>query len=342
MQNAADNAALSMATNQARTINILMEVNAMIARLCYEGEPIAVPNVEEKYGPIGLGSLYPFTPMGVSAGSYGQCYINADPMFPQGIGRYVTSLGDNASKITGTLDVIEGINLCYHGIVPYSDGLQIKTQTEIIRSTIRLLAGNEVQIAIARLGPFNSWKVARRVAQYQEINSKGEPSGADDAYPIYPLPNPMELYFKRNTLTLKFYAAAHYFFSIPPNPLLPSGLHGHYVSPELIGTETKSWYYADQDTFYKKKLILIARKSGDSPSNSGYPIFGKWFGIEWPEIETIAAASYYNKGGPGFVLKTSFNGERIKENIDAYWEAKKDKNGWYAHLVPVGQTPILH
>ena len=153
----------------------------------------------------------------------------------------------------------------------------------------------------------------------------------------------LSLGLKRNELKIDYFGAEHYGVSIPPpgTPITPP-VHAHYIKPYKVGETNKSWYFADKSKFYKKKLTVKVTKAANAESNKGYPIFGKWLGIQWPDIKAVACAGYYNKtkstinhGRPSFVLKEApWKKEEIKENIDAYQDSRK--GGWYAHLVPVG------
>jgi hypothetical protein len=165
------------------------------------------------------------------------------------------------------------------------------------------------------------------------------------------------------------------------------------------------YYISDITQFSKSRITVLAIKRGLSRLNIGYPIFARWFGISWPDIYAVGSAASYCSQGPmfpteqndltgvpwfmipmielGYVksLKNSFDvisdnaallpdlgpllwaaikggevaffaylNERIREAkslhetpIKTYEEATRDgKGGWQAHLVPVKRFAIQH
>ena len=313
MQNSADNAALSLAIHQARVMNMVNKINEMIAKVFYDSIPV---------GPtLGMGAMHPLGIMGVGGGPYGVCGLA--PLLPQ-------AFKDDVSRVAATIDVIPlGMTKCSMGTG--NGSADLKTGIQALKAQVDMLI--PIQESIAKLGPMASVVIAREIAKRQELNLAGETTAADE---IVYLPL-AAIHLKRNKQKITYFYANHMYISIPPIPIfLPPGLHIHIVRPKKLAETEKSWYYADEDNFYKKKFTVTAFKKKDSASNKGYPFGQKLFpGIEWPAIQTIASAGFYNTGGPGFVPKKSpWKGVKIKENIEAF--EKGYGKGWEAHLVPVG------
>ncbi|MDO9513648.1 MAG: Tad domain-containing protein [Elusimicrobiota bacterium] len=312
MQNSVDNAAISLAIHQARVMNMVNKINEMIAKVFYDSIPI---------GPtIGMGGMHPLGISGVGGGVYGVCGLA--PLLPQ-------LIKDDVSRVGATIDIIPlGMTKCSCGTGNGSSDL--KTGVQAIKAQIDALI--PIQEAIAKLGPMASVVIAREIAKRQELNLAGETTAADE---IVYLPL-SAIHLKRNKQKITYFYAKHIYISIPPCIPIPPGLHLHIVMPKKHAETEKSWYYADKDSFYKKKFTVTAFKKKGSASNKGYPFGQKLFpGLEWPAIQTIASAGFYNAGGPGFVLKKSpYKGVKIKENIKAFEDGYG--KGWEAHLVPVG------
>ncbi|MFA5779228.1 MAG: pilus assembly protein TadG-related protein [Elusimicrobiota bacterium] len=322
MQNAADNAALSAAIHQARTINMLGQINKMVAKVFYDSVFLG-PTM----GAAGMHPLEPFS--GAGGGVYGVCALA--PLLPQ-------MFKDDVTRVGATVDVYPmGLTKCSVGTGNGSAKIEIGVKA--MKAQIDMLI--PLQKAIAQVGPLYSAIIAREVAWNQERNAAGDTTGADTGLADVVITN-LGLGLKRNEIKIEYFGAEHTYISIPPIPIvLPPGLHVHYVKPYKIGETKDSWYYADEDNFYKKKIKVIVRKNSDSPSNKGYPLIGKWFGIDWPAVYATASAGYYNTKGPSFVLKSDDTPKyaKIKENIDKYDEA--ETGGWDAHLIPVG-TGVKH
>jgi hypothetical protein len=319
LQNAADNAVMAAAINQARTLNMLGQINQMIAKVFYDSVPLG-PTL----GAMGMHPGESFS--GGGGGVYGVCALA--PLLPQGAWQ------DNVTRVGATIDVYPiGLTKCSVGTGNGSD--KVETGVNSMKTQVDGLV--ELQKKIAQLGPMYSAKIAREVARRQELNAAGAETGADQGILDVTFTD-LGLGLERNEIMIEYFGAEHIYGSVPPIPIvLPPGVHVHIVKPYKIGETKDSWYFANKKEFYKKKITVVVRKKSDSPSNKGYPLLGKIFGIEeWPATYAIASAAVYNKAGAMFVIKdeSPWKKKEIKENIDAYDEA--EEGGWDAHLVPVG------
>lgn len=337
LQIAADNAALSAATNQARTLNLLAKTNEMIARTLYDGS-FLLPV-------LGLGAVHPVGLMGIGGGGYASCVIA--PLIPQ-------CIMDNVSCEASTLDVILGVRACSFGTRPFFMQ-RISAGATAMRAQVDALITFQENI-VARVGPWETARVSEEVGRRHNkdikvITTHPLLAGVEEAgVDLGDLNEISGMHFralglqrnktKNNEILINYYGAEHIGFSIPPNPFVPA-CHLHFVFPYKLPGKggQKAWYYADANTFHRKKLTIKATLAANAHANKGFPILGKWTGIEWPKITTLASAAYYNKAqnapGPGFIVKQKpYRGENIRENIDAYRDSKYD--GWYAQLVPVG------
>lgn len=93
---------------------------------------------------------------------------------------------------------------------------------------------------------------------------------------------------KRNSKKINYYKTINYCFNI-------GATHVHFVKPEHYITDDYSWYIQD-DNFYDKKLVAIGRKSIDK----NYPLFKKVFDISMPQLLATSSAGLYNVKGSMF------------------------------------------
>lgn len=307
MQNAADNAALSVAVYKARLLNKLGELNFLIGCALYGTE-------------FGVTNYHNF---GVGGGVYGVCSGVGAPILPM-------VMVDNQQKIACIGDmVLTGIPKCASGT---GNGSGEASQTV---SAIRNLVKGMVTVQDSLRLPFPGLAViyANKIAKRQELNANGDECGAD----LVAVTSGLSLGLERNENGIKYFKTKATYISIPPIPIvLPPGLHVHIWNAEDYAEEQKSWLYADKDKFYKDcKITVVATKYGDSDSNKGYPLIGNWFGINWPMIMTTASAGVYNTEGIMFPEETKGSpSDKISPVIKEY--RKAEKGGWDAHLVPVG------
>lgn len=93
---------------------------------------------------------------------------------------------------------------------------------------------------------------------------------------------------KRNSKKINYYKTTNYCFNI-------EATHVHFVKPEPYKTDDYSWYVQDEN-FYDKKLVAIGKKS----LNKGYPLFKRIFDIEMPQLLATSSAGLYNVKGSMF------------------------------------------
>lgn len=303
LQNAADNAAISIAVYKARVLNRLGHLNYLMGCVLYGTE----------WGVLNYHSL------GITGGPYGFCAQGP------GITNYMRFV-DDQQKVACILDAAHG----YCSGIDYGHYESHKF-IEAIKFTVDTLVNvqKSYRIPYPGLAAVYADKIGRR----QEINSKGMECGADQIFPIEGL----SLGLKVNENRVKYFATESFCVSDP----IFTGTHGHIYWPSDYATSYKSWLYGDGGNFDKsQKIVVIARKSANSPSNEGYPLFKKWIGIQWPEVEAIAAAAVYNKKGAMFPVNEGKPSNRISPVIKEF--KKAEHGGWYAHLVPVGGDIVQH
>jgi len=319
VQNAADNAALSIAAYRARVLNKLGAMNYyFIGCPLYGGED-------------GLGNYFNlFGSLAVIAGPYGFCLQM--PLPPMRV-------GDNKQKVVSYLDTID--HFC-PGTELVNQGGEHRQAISLIRTLVDAYAGeNRLQDAVRKPYPGTATLLGRLVTKVQSKNSSGENIGPE----FVPLTT-FSLGLKRNRSGITYYyVTGRLCISAPPIPIvLPSGFHTHFWFLEELDHKENAWLYADKKTFYKShKITVQAVKLSSHDSNRGYPFGDRLFGgIEWPDIMAIASAATYNDGGPMFPIedveeKDASN--KISPVIDEY--KKAENKGWRAHLVPVG-SGLLH
>jgi len=330
MQNAADNAALSVAAYKARALNKLMMINWMIGTLLY-GTEYGVSNYW-KYGAL-------LTVSGAHAGA-------PIPVFPKAMPKILGMGGDSKQEVISTIDLAAG------------------GKKTAISGIYNLLKGNIAAMkSIFQPYPVRALKLANDIAKRQAYNSKGETCGADNAVIIQGLSwglkqndlggsNCIKLYYPKKWTCCKFCVACKIALEAAKlaikAALQAAGIPGEVkdVYQEKFYKKLKpAWLYIDdKDKFAKHcKIIVIARKSGSKLRDEGYPIGkGLFKGIvDWPDIQTVAAAAAYNTRGPGFPDGKKHN---IKSVIEAYKDARREngKGGWKAHLVPVKKMGVQH
>lgn len=306
MQNAADNAALSVAVYKARVLNKLGQLNFLIGCTLY-GTEFGVSN---------------YFHGGVFAGPYGIC--SPVPLYVP------MAAVDDQQKIACVADIMSlGIPKCAGGT---GSGSGEASQAV---SAIRNFAKGMVAAQDSLRLPFPGLAVvyANKIAKRQELNADDDECGAD----LVAVTSGLSLGLERNENGIKYFKTKTTYVSIPPVPIvLPPGAHGHLWLTEDYAEEEKSWLYADKDKFYKnQKITVVATKYGDSDSNKGYPLIGNWFGISWPTVMTTASAGVYNTKGSMFPEETKGSpSDKISPVIKEY--RKAEKGGWDAHLIPVG------
>lgn len=312
-QNAADNTALSLAVHEARLMNMLQQINKAMADMLFS---------ETVYTKDGL-------PCGAGVGP--PCVVA--PVIPQKIPLTDDPLENDVSNIAAILDVYPGISMigpsvCNFGGTPFGMGVERRFNIDLIIDRLKTMS--ETAQTIASIGPaWYATSLAQNVSREQELDAHGNAVGPELVAKSSVAGN-----VAGNTQEIHYYAASHTWFLIPI-----AGTHVHTVFAKKIGTVLNSWYYGKSDSFqHKRNLVLVEKKRGD-PSNAGYPLFGKWFGVAWPDIRAVAAATCYNTKGSSLVLKegTKPRGTDIHEVLE---EAKK--GSWLAQLVPFDLFPVLH
>lgn len=236
MQNAADNAAISVAVLQARVLNVIGSMNYLIATTLASGAYPAIVHIN----------------------LYNQHYVGS------------------------ALD-----RKC-------SGGLEMgKESYEYVSKLRNLVVGlTEAQKKLVEVVyPAQVLYVANKIAERQEYNAKKEATGADIA-----ICAPLTIEgLKQNEREIVYYTTVNW--GVGPIPFVLNK-HVHFVLPKEYKREKYSWYYVeDNDKFSKRKVTVTVIKKSDSASNKGYPLFGKWFGIEWPAIYATASAAVYNVDG---------------------------------------------
>ncbi|MCX5778956.1 MAG: pilus assembly protein TadG-related protein [Elusimicrobia bacterium] len=265
MQNAADNAALSAAVFRARTMNLIGEANYLMSVTLASGAfpclvPVPLCNIDY-VGGSARNIPFPFSDV--------NCH--------GGVGEYSVEYG--------------GVNR--------------------LRYTVNMLARFQ-QLLVLNYIP-GTIRIAHEIGRRQEINAAGVPSGADEvvvipgelassivgqisgggahlalAESIGNLSPEKLLGIERITKKISYYKTINLGTTIFE--------HYHAVIPQKWRQDDVAWYKT-RDTFFQQKLVAIAVKRSASPSNAGYPWFGRMFNAtSWPTMVTVAAAAIYNTG----------------------------------------------
>ncbi|MBN1622110.1 MAG: Tad domain-containing protein [Endomicrobiales bacterium] len=361
MQNAADNAALSVAVYKARIYNVLGKLNYMIGWALYGGEKGYLSYFNKGFsvsGGIGAPFLkkprlsvpfpIPIFHMGADAPSEIKDALKVlqlirtplfDPVkkFSEWL-RIGALPNDDQKKVTGTLDMINIIS-------PRGT-----TQVDAVRNFVKGIIGIQDTLLLNEKKFFLTAEyLANEIAQRQNINKKGDYSGADLAAVLTGLNIGDEV--KRNRRGIVYHRSKKSntglgkIFKTAINIVFKAiaakftagtvsiKINDFYKSQEYK-SENQSWLYVNKPFFDRnQKIVVFATKFGNSSSNQGFPLSARWLDIDWPSIYTIAAASIYNTRGCMFPTVEEDN---ISPVIKAYKKAKN--GGWHAHLVPVGKV----
>lgn len=267
LQNTVDNAAISMANLQARTLNLLGQTNYLMATvLSTAGYPesltfdILLDKFVDKEKRKMVENWFPVIP---------RLYV---PSF-------------STDKICGSM--IPGLFCDYR-----CGGINTKySGVKYLRETIK------------RIQNFQDFLIAKYVTEYGSLLKQF--STKDIKIIVMPSRfaknitnfnfgnfslkdiNPQTwLGIKRNSKKIKYYKTNNYCFNV-------GVAHAHFVKPEDYATDDYSWYIQDEN-FYDKKLVAAGWKT----LNKGYPLFKGVFDISMPKLFAVSAAGVYNVKGP--------------------------------------------
>ena len=343
MQNAADNAALSVAVYKARTLNYLGDINYRIGALLLDGllgEELAILNVPFSRS-LPIWGLTNYGCIGYYGTAGNNCPRLRPPLMPPALnGLLFVDYNAFYVAFSGYVSQ-ENIQSAYdkdhNGTCT---GLDIGTfsgsrNIDAIAKRLKYYLGDKnsslrgLQYRIRQPFPVMAYVIANDIAAKQMINSKGENCGADSAI-VDHLGGSLGL--EENDKGARLYSTQNVCISCI-EPLPP--FHSHLFFPgSCRHIFPKTWLYANRETFSKcQKLTVWAVKKGDSASNRRYPLFGRFLGIHWPTIITTASAAVYNKKGPMFPIEEKGSeSDNIIPVLQAYSDARD--GGWYAHLVP--------
>jgi len=327
MQNAADNAAISVAVYKARVLNTLGKMNYLIACALYGGENglLSYHEYAALVTPTGwpAGLPLPAYPMGGFTPDYD----------PPGSGA-----PDSQKKVTGLLDA-SGV---------WGDTTQVSIVRKSVKSIVSLQ--NTLMAPFDKKGVFLSI-LASEIARRQEKNSSGAFVACDFAvvnkgYELGLLRNRNGIEYNRSKKleSIEAFLAKKAITFVLNAINIPVEVKEVFKS-ESWAQDRDSWLYADRESFARnQKVVVTAFKKSSSESSNGYPIFGSWLGISNPFYTTNAAAGLYNTGYKakgkdtgGSMFPLEKNGQpsnKISRVIIDYKRA--EKGGWDAHLVPIG------
>ena len=371
MQNAADNAALSVAVFRARTLNLLGASNyLMAAALSSSAYPCMVPVPMFNTGYVG-GSVssipFPFCDKRRSKTS--------------GFDTGVEHAGVN--RLRYTVNTIHNFQKLL--VLNYTANSILIAQTIGQRQEKNSRGKNTgaditIPIPAEMAGSLDS----------HSISSSSQLQLKETLMNVSP---EKSLGIRKNTKTITYYKTINIQIDFPRRH--------HIVLPKKWMSEETGWYTATDD-FYRQKVVVLSMKNMDSESNRGYPLLKGFFrDTAWPPAVTVAAAAVYNAKGkmfpgrcdavtgiPGFLRAPliASQARQIKELYDLAEDLQKlpyigqalgmsvmaaiaytgtismqsllaalndpeapsgqyetaESHGWDAHLVPVDVFPVNH
>ncbi len=95
---------------------------------------------------------------------------------------------------------------------------------------------------------------------------------------------------KKNSKGIKYFKTINYCINVV-------GAHAHFVKAEDYRKDKYSWYIQDEN-FYDKKIVALGVQNLDNDKN--YPLFKKVFNIKMPQLIVVSAAGLYNTKGAMF------------------------------------------
>lgn len=220
MQNAADNAALSVAVYKARVLNKLGELNFLIGCALYGTE----------YG------ITTYHPIVAAPGVYGVCTFPAWLVIPNS--------PDNQQKVAFETD----------SCLPCSGTDNQQTERSMTVSAIRNMVKGMVTVQDSLRLPFPGLAViyANKIAKKQEINANDDECGAD----LVAVTSGLSLGLERNENGIKYFKTKTTCISIPPIPIvLPPGLHIH-ISWQRITRKNRNPGFMQTRTSFTKIVRL--------------------------------------------------------------------------------------
>jgi hypothetical protein len=268
LQNAADNAALSVAVLRARTLNLIGITNYLMASALSSGAypclvPVSLFNIDYVGGSP---TSFPFPFCDVRCNNSGAEY-------------HTDYAGVN--RLRYTVNSIAGFQKLLIAAYPVA---ALRTANRIGKRQEINKEGEETGADAVLVIP----------SQYLDLSSEGSLSFSSGSPFFQGLAPEKLLGIRRNRRRITYYKTV--------NIGVQGTTHHHFTAPSKWFSEDAAWYTADSG-FHQQKIIVIATKSGDAKSQKGYPLFKGIFNLRWPSIVTIAAAATYNTGGTMFPVK---------------------------------------
>lgn len=270
LQNKVDNAVLSVATLQARTLNFLGNTNNLIATvLSTAGYPESL--------------AYDMLIANVPSEIRGKVkdILGVTPML------YVPSF--STDKVCGSLIPGPFCDYKCNGIRTEYNGVKnLRTAVNSIQKMQDAAVSAYLINYAAILKEFSSSDTkifvipSRFVKDIRNLNF-----GNINLSSVSPA---SLLGIKKNSKGIKYFKTKNYCINIV-------GTHAHFVKPEKYRNDKYSWYVQDEN-FYDKKLIALGIQNLNNDKN--YPLFQRVFNIKMPQLIAVSAAGLYNVKGAMF------------------------------------------
>jgi len=269
LQNNTDNAVLSIANLQARTLNMLGLTNNLMATVLSTagypesfGAELIISAIEPKSVRDKVSELFHEFPMKMLVPSFSTDKIGGSLIPGPFCDHKCNSIGAEYKGVKMLRDTVNIIRL-------FQETLIDMYAVNYINLMMNFSKGDNVIVVLP----------SRYVENIKNFNFSN--------FNISSI-SPTELLgIKKNSKGIKYYKTKNY--------CLNSGvLHLHFVTPEQYKTDKYSWYVQDEN-FYDKKLVAIGTKV--SGNNENYPYFKNIFKVQMPQLLTYAAAGVYNTAG---------------------------------------------
>lgn len=366
LQNAADNAAMAAAVNQARVMNDLAYLNLMIACTLENNLPEDKGFFNGLLPPLGLSPVFggltqgqgtaslfgipvpnPFTTPGggLAAGppSFTGPVIDglgvANPLWSMNAKNDISGIGNYLDVFPADIMAHGGIQYFSHVLWPASGPTQ-SIAIQAMKTAVELLITLQDAIMATAETPGLSVTdlVAYKVAERAERGPDGTWWGPGVMSTVI---TPHGLGLERNRQKIAWYGMKHWWVCTPGVPLINTPSAGvWWVETDKVADSDKSWLIKDGNPPSNSGSLTVSCTRGPGEkSNKSYPLGN--FNIKWPTIYVKATACWVNSTGnigfpvhtAPFDVDTAIMGDRYVSPYQAYIGDDEpgdftDSDGW--------------